>query len=94
MLGPISGLDVLEYGCGAAEWSIALAGEGAKVVALDLSRAQLGHAAKNAARAGVPVSLVCASGEAIRNDIWFSASLAEDGARFSGPFASIQAVRH
>jgi hypothetical protein len=35
-----------------------------------------------------------ASGEAIRNDIWFSADMAEDGARFSGPFGSIQAVRH
>jgi hypothetical protein len=35
-----------------------------------------------------------ASGEAIRNDIWFTANLAEDGERFSGPFSSIQAVRH
>jgi hypothetical protein len=35
-----------------------------------------------------------ASGEAIRNDIWFSAEQAEDGVRFSGPFGSIQAVRH
>jgi hypothetical protein len=35
-----------------------------------------------------------ASGEAIRNDIWFSADMAEGGARFSGPFGSIQAVRH
>ena len=35
-----------------------------------------------------------ASGEAIRNDIWFTANLAEDGERFSGPFSTIQAVRH
>ena len=35
-----------------------------------------------------------ASGEAIRNDIWFTASLLEDKERFSGPFSSIQAVRH
>jgi hypothetical protein len=34
-----------------------------------------------------------ASGEAIRNDIWFSADLVEGG-RISGPFASIQAVAH
>jgi hypothetical protein len=35
-----------------------------------------------------------ASGESIRNDIWFSADLADGGGRVSGPFASIQAVRH
>ena len=34
------------------------------------------------------------SGEAIRNDIWFSADLVDGGGRCSGPFASIQAVRH
>ncbi|MCU1376011.1 MAG: hypothetical protein JWO68_3297 [Actinomycetia bacterium] len=34
------------------------------------------------------------SGESIRNDIWFSATLAGEDDRFSGPFSSIQAVRH
>lgn len=34
-----------------------------------------------------------ASGESIRNDIWWSAELA-DGGRCSGPFGAIQAVRH
>lgn len=34
-----------------------------------------------------------ASGEAIRNEIWFNGVL-EDGARCSGPFAALQAVRH
>jgi hypothetical protein len=34
------------------------------------------------------------SGESIRNDIWFSANLAGEEGRFSGPFSSIQAVRH
>ena len=29
ILGEVDGLDVLEFGCGAAQWSIALAGEGA-----------------------------------------------------------------
>jgi SAM-dependent methyltransferase len=52
----IAGLDVLEYGCGAAQWSIALAARGARVVGLDQSIAQLRHAP-----ASVP--LVCASGE-------------------------------
>ncbi len=34
------------------------------------------------------------SGEAIRNEVWFSASLADGSGRCSGPFASIQVVRH
>ena len=44
VLGDTSGLDVLEYGCGAAQWSIALAQDGARAVGLDQSRAQLRHA--------------------------------------------------
>src|SRR5260370_590163 len=31
-LGPIQGLDILEYGCGAAQWSIALASDGPRPV--------------------------------------------------------------
>jgi SAM-dependent methyltransferase len=59
-LGPVGGLDVLEYGCGAAQWSAALADDGARVVALDQSRAQLRHATP-AVRAGARI--VCAGGE-------------------------------
>lgn len=59
-LGPVAGRDVLEYGCGAAQWSAALAADGARVVALDQSRAQLRHAGP-AVAAGA--RLVCASGE-------------------------------
>jgi SAM-dependent methyltransferase len=59
ILGDVSGRDVLELGCGAAQWSIALRARGARVIGLDLSRAQLGHARRNA-----PVlPLVQASGE-------------------------------
>lgn len=43
-LGPVAGRDVLEYGCGAAQWSIALAHDGARPVGLDQSVAQLRHA--------------------------------------------------
>jgi SAM-dependent methyltransferase len=64
VLDPVAGLDVLEYGCGAAHWSIALVTDGARVVGLDQSTGQLAHAARNAEAAGVELSLVCASGEA------------------------------
>jgi SAM-dependent methyltransferase len=59
VLGDVSGRDVLELGCGAAQWSIALAPLGARVVGLDISAAQLGHAR----RAAPDLALVEASGE-------------------------------
>lgn len=43
-LGNPRGRDILEVGCGAARWSIALAEHGARAVGLDLSPAQLAHA--------------------------------------------------
>jgi SAM-dependent methyltransferase len=63
-LDRIAGLDVLEYGCGAAQWSIALAAVGARVRGLDQSIAQLGHARGRMAAGEHEVPLVCASGEA------------------------------
>jgi len=59
VLGDVDGLDVLELGCGAAQWSLALAALGARVVALDLSAAQLAHA-RAASRT---LALVVANGE-------------------------------
>lgn len=44
VLDPVKGKTVLELGCGAAHWSTSLAGRGARVVGLDISGAQLGHA--------------------------------------------------
>jgi len=64
-LGTTSDLDVLELGCGAAHWSVALAADGARVVALDQSRSQLRHAAVSAHDSSTSVPLVCASGESI-----------------------------
>jgi SAM-dependent methyltransferase len=61
VLGEVTGLDVLEFGCGAAQWSTALAERGARVVGLDISRAQLAHATR---RAAATVTLVCAAGTA------------------------------
>jgi SAM-dependent methyltransferase len=40
-LGDVTGLDVLELGCGAAQWASSLATDGARVVGLDLSDEQL-----------------------------------------------------
>lgn len=58
ILGAVRGLDLLELGCGAAQWSIALAADGARPIGLDLSATQLGHARRRAA-----LPLVLASGE-------------------------------
>ena len=63
MLGDVAGLDVLEFGCGAAQWAIALAGRGARVTGLDLSEEQLRQAAEAAEAAGVEVTFVHASAE-------------------------------
>jgi SAM-dependent methyltransferase len=65
VLGDTRGLSVLELGCGAAQWSAALASDGACVVALDQSRAQLRHAVAHRELVGAHVPLVCASGESI-----------------------------
>jgi SAM-dependent methyltransferase len=59
VLGDLHGLDVLELGCGAAQWSVALAGLGVRVVGLDLSGAQLEHARD----AAPELPLVLANGE-------------------------------
>jgi SAM-dependent methyltransferase len=60
-LGDVGGLDVLEYGCGAAQWSIALAHDGASPVGLDQSRRQLRHARRLQAEQGVEFPLVAAN---------------------------------
>ncbi len=64
VLGEVAGRDVLEFGCGAAQWSIALARRGARVTGLDLSERQLAHARELMLAAGVAFPLVCASAEA------------------------------
>jgi len=65
VLGDVAGKDILEFGCGAAQWSIALAGRGAHPVGLDLSERQLEHARRLMAQAGVTFPLVHASAEAV-----------------------------
>jgi SAM-dependent methyltransferase len=61
VLGSVAGRDVLELGCGAAQWTIELRNEGARVVGIDLSERQLAHAR----RAAPDVSLVHGSAETL-----------------------------
>ncbi len=65
VLGDVAEKDVLEFGCGAARWSIALAELGARPVGLDFSSRQLAHARRLMAEAGVDFPLVEASAEAV-----------------------------
>ena len=62
-LEDVAGRDVLELGCGAAQWSLALAVEGARVVGLDLSERQLIHARLRALEAAQALPLVQAAAE-------------------------------
>jgi SAM-dependent methyltransferase len=65
LLGDVRGRRVLELGCGAAAGARWLDGEGAEVVALDLSAGMLRHARLAADRCGVRVPLVQADALAL-----------------------------
>ncbi len=64
VLGEVRGKDVLELGCGAAQWSIALHAIGARVTGLDNSAVQLEHARVLMAQAGADFPLVHSSANA------------------------------
>jgi SAM-dependent methyltransferase len=65
VLGDVAGKDVLELGCGAAQWSILLARAGARVVGLDNSERQLEAARGLMADAGADFPLVHTSAEEV-----------------------------
>lgn len=65
ILGEVANKNVLELGCGAARWSIALAGRGARPVGLDVSSRQLEHARRLMVQAAVDFPLIQASAEDI-----------------------------
>jgi SAM-dependent methyltransferase len=90
-LGDVVGRDVLEYGCGAAQWSIALARSGSRPVGLDQSRAQLRHARRLQQERGVTFPLVCASGEDVPlSDATFDVVFCDHGAlSFCDPERSV-----
>jgi SAM-dependent methyltransferase len=63
ILGEVRDREVLELGCGAAQWSIALAGQGAHVIGLDFSARQLQHARVAAEQAGGNIRFIHAYAE-------------------------------
>jgi len=65
VLGEVAGKDILEFGCGAARWSIELARSGARPVGLDLTSRQLFHARRVMKEAGVDFPLLEASAEEV-----------------------------
>ena len=91
VLGDVAGRDVLEFGCGAAQWSIALAHAGARPVGIDLSSRQLEHAARLQAEAGVEFPLIHASAEAVPlPDASFDIVLCDHGAMsFADPYRTV-----
>ena len=91
VLGEVDGKDILEFGCGAAQWSIALARLGARPVGLDLSSRQLEHARRLMAQARVDFPLVEASAEAVPlPDASFDIVFCDHGAMtFADPYLTV-----
>src|SRR6476646_357235 len=91
VLGDVAGRDILEFGCGAAQWSIALAKLGARPVGLDLSERQLHHARRLMTDAGVSFPLVHGSGEAVPlPDASFDIVFCDHGAMsFADPYRTV-----
>jgi SAM-dependent methyltransferase len=87
VLGDVAGQRMLELGCGAAQWSVALAERGAHVMGLDVSRAQLRHARRSAPA----LPLVLASGEQLPfSDESFDVVFSDHGAlSFCDPDVSV-----
>jgi SAM-dependent methyltransferase len=94
ILGEVAGCDVLEFGCGAAQWSIALAQRGARPVGLDLSAAQLAHARRLMARADVDFPLVESDAEDVPlPDASFDIVFCDHGAMtFADPYRTVPEV--
>ncbi|MEA2653082.1 MAG: hypothetical protein QOI37_309 [Chloroflexota bacterium] len=91
VLGDVAAKDILELGCGAAQWSIALARRGARPVGLDLSARQLEHARRLMADAGVDFPLVHGSAEAVPlADASFDIVFCDHGAMsFADPYRTV-----
>jgi SAM-dependent methyltransferase len=88
ILGDVAEKDVLELGCGAAQWSVLLAGLGARPVGVDNSVRQLEHARAALDAAGLDFPLVHAPAEDLPlPDESFDVVFADHGAnRFADPY--------
>jgi len=93
-LGRVRGLEVLEYGCGAAQWSIFLAQRGARMTGLDNSARQLAHAHALMTELGVAVPLVHAAAESVPfRDASFDLVFCDHGAMsYADPHVSVPEV--
>jgi ubiquinone/menaquinone biosynthesis C-methylase UbiE len=91
VLGDVAHKDILEFGCGAARWSIALAQHGARPVGLDISPQQLSHARRLLSEAGIDFPLIEASAEAVPlPDASFDIIFCDWGAMtFTNPYQSV-----
>jgi len=94
VLGEVAGKDVLEFGCGGGQWSIALERRGARPIGLDLSIRQLSHARALAERASARVPFVNANAERTPfPDERFDIVFCDHGAMtFADPFRTVPEV--
>ena len=94
VLGAVAGRDVLELGCGAAEWSRALLAAGARPVGLDNSEKRLDWARKANAEAGVEFPLVHGTAESTPfADASFDLVMCDWGAMtFADPYLTVPEV--
>jgi ubiquinone/menaquinone biosynthesis C-methylase UbiE len=94
VLSDVEGKDVLELGCGAAQWSILLAQRGARMIGLDNSARQLEHARELMARAGVDFPLLHSGAEKVPlPDASFDVVFCDHGAMsFADPYLVVPEV--
>jgi SAM-dependent methyltransferase len=94
ILGDVTGKDVLELGCGAAQWATLLARQGARMVGLDNSERQLEHARELMTAAGVDFPLVHSGAEQVPlPDASFDVVFCDHGAMtFADPYLTVPEV--
>jgi SAM-dependent methyltransferase len=94
VLGEVRDKDVLEFGSGAAQMSIALSHHGARAVGLDLSESQLAIARRLMRETGVTIPIVQGSGErAPFGDGSFDVVFSDYGALFwADPYLTVPEV--
>jgi SAM-dependent methyltransferase len=91
VLGNVDGRQILELGCGGAQWSTALARRGARPIGLDLSERQLVHALRLQQETGIRFPLVHADAQRVPfADGSFDVVFADHGAfSFADPYRTV-----